>query len=101
MESETLVPIATATEDLVIVERRTSGGKMASETLVPIAISKRPVAVANSVVRADDCALLVLSETDLCRVTCNDTMLLLLSKGMGRPRNTMGGEHWWVRCWER
>ena len=65
MESETLVPFATATEDLVIVERRTSGGTMASETLVPIAISRRPVAVANSVVRAGDCMLLVLLETDL------------------------------------
>ena len=84
MALETLVPFATATEAVSIVERRTSGGTMASE------ISRRPGAVANSVVRA------VLSATDLCLVTRNDTMLLMSSKGIGLPRNTMGGERWWL-----
>ena len=49
-------------------ERRTSGGTMA------LVISRRPGAVAKSVVRA------VMSSTDLCLVTRNDTMLLLSSK---------------------
>ena len=87
MASETLVPFAAATESVAIVERRTSGGTMA------LAISGRDGAVAKSVVRA------VLLATYLCFVTHNNTMLLLLSKVMGLPRDMMGGECWWVRCW--
>ena len=70
MASETLVSFATATDAVAIVKIQTSGGTMASE------ISRRPEAVAKSVVRA------VLLATDLCIVTRNDTMLLLSRKGM-------------------
>ena len=57
--------MASTVEAVVVVERRTSGGTMASETLVLIAISRRTGAVAKLVVRAGDCALLVFSATDL------------------------------------
>ena len=53
MASETLVPFATAADAVAIVKIQTSGGTMASE------ISRRPGAVAKSVVRA------VLLATDL------------------------------------
>ena len=43
--SETIVPFATATEAVEIVESRTSGEIMASETLVPIAASADAVAI--------------------------------------------------------
>ena len=39
MVLETLMPFATATEAVAIVERQKSGGTMALEKLVPIAIS--------------------------------------------------------------
>ena len=45
MALETLVPFATATEAVAIVESQTSGGNMASETLVPIAASADAVAI--------------------------------------------------------
>ena len=70
MASETLVLFATATDAVAIVKIQTSGGTMASE------ISIWPGAVAKLVVRA------VLLATDLCIVTCNDTMLLLSRKVM-------------------
>ena len=70
MAPETLVSFATATDAVSIVKIRTSGGTMALE------ISRRPRAVAKSVVQA------VLMATDLCLVTLNDTMLMMSRKGM-------------------
>ena len=71
MASETLVLFVTATDAVVIVEIYTPGGTMA------LAIYRRPGAAAKFVVQA------VLSATDLCLVTCNNTILLLSSKVMG------------------
>ena len=48
MESETLVPFATAAENVAIVERRTSGGTMDLETLVTIAKSADAVSIVES-----------------------------------------------------